>query len=137
VGETGLSENWVDILGKLNLSGVTQTLAANCTLSRCENGHYYLLLNEHHATLWNKTHETRISQALAILYGHEIGVSIEVGIIEAETPAELDRRQQQEIQAKAVKAIEEDRNIQELIQNFNGTIDRDSISPVPQTGDSQ
>jgi hypothetical protein len=71
------------------------------------------------------------------MFGREISVSIEVGIVETITPAELDRHQQQEIQAKAVKTIEEDTNVQELIRNFNGTIDRDSISPVNQTGDSQ
>ncbi len=136
-GEIVFSENWHSILSRLKLSGVTQTLAANCTLSRCENSCYYLLLNEHHATLWNKTHEGRISHALTVMFGREISVSIEVGIVETITPAELDRHQQQEIQAKAVKTIEEDTNVQELIRNFNGTIDRDSISPVNQTGDSQ
>ncbi|MCZ6502051.1 MAG: DNA polymerase III subunit gamma/tau [Gammaproteobacteria bacterium] len=129
--------DWQSILEQLELTGVTQTLAANCTLGRSENNHCHLLLNEQHASLWNKTHESRISQALTKLYGQEIGVSIEVGIVDSETPAEVDRRQQEENQARAVTAIEGDKNIQELIRTFNGTLDRKSISPINHTGDPQ
>ncbi len=137
VAPVEISGDWHRILEQLELAGVTKTLAANCTLGNSENNHCHLLLNEQHASLWNKTHESRISRALTKLYGREIGVSIEVGIIESETPAQLDRRQQEENQARAVSAIEGDKNIQELIRTFNGTLDPKSITPVSHTGDSQ
>ena len=130
-----ISGDWQSILRQLELGGVTQILAANCTLGRSENNHCHLLLNEQQASLWNKKHESRISQALTKLYGQEIKVSIEVGIIESETPAQLDRRQREENQARAVTAIEGDKNIQELIRTFNGTLDRKSIAPVDHAGD--
>ena len=124
------ASDWNDILSQLDLSGVTQTLAANCTLESNEANHYRLRLNEHHASLWNKSHETRISRALGQHYNCEIEVSIEVGETKTETPAQLDRRRQEDRQARAVIAIENDENIQRLIQEFGGTLNRDSIEPM-------
>ena len=97
VRETVLEE-WKDILLLLGLSGVTQTLAANCTLERHEPNHCHLRLNEHHASLWNGIHESRISQALSKHYNCEMRVSIEIGETQTETPAQLDRRQQEDRQ---------------------------------------
>ena len=134
VGTPIVLEDWTQTLTQLGLSGVTQTLAANCTLQRMEGSRCFLLLNEHHASLWNKTHESRISRALTEHLGQKVSVGIEVGTTETETPAQADSRQQQERQAQAVVAIENDEHIQELIQNFNGTLDRDSIAPM-QPGD--
>ena len=128
-------EDWNDILLQLGLSGVTQTLAANCTLERHESNHCHLRLNEHHASLWNKTHENRISQALSRRYNCEMSVSIEIGETQTETPAQSERRQQEDRQARAVIAIENDENIQALIQNFGGTLNRSSIEPM--SGEAQ
>ena len=122
--------NWGDVLQQLDLTGVTKTLAANCQLSEFDNAECKLKLNEHHASLWNASHEQRIAIALSELYGSSIGVSIEVGLTDVETPAELDERQQQENMAQAVVDIENDRNVQQLIDSFNGKLDPDSISPM-------
>jgi hypothetical protein len=59
-----------------------------------------------------------------------MSVSIEIGETQTETPAQLDRRQQEDRQARAVIAIENDENIQALIQNFGGTLNRNSIEPM-------
>jgi DNA polymerase-3 subunit gamma/tau len=123
-------ENWTKILPQLGLSGVTLSLAANCTIQRVHENRCYLLLNEHHASLWNTTHESRISRALSEHVGQKVTVGIEVGTTDSETPAEADSREQQERQAQAVIAIDNDEQIQALIQNFNGTLDRDSIAPM-------
>ncbi len=123
-------DTWSEILPGLALTGVTQTLAANCTLESSDNNNFQLKLNEHHASLWNKTHESRIAQALTKRYGTAISVAIEVGVTEAETPAMIDRRRQAARQAQAVIAIENDENIQSLIQQFDGAINRDSIAPI-------
>lgn len=137
-----LPSDWHNILPQLGLSGVTQTLAANCTLESTLDGilddtldgkkgnQCHLRLNEHHASLWNKSHEARISQALTRLYKREVGVSIEVGETRTITPAQLNHRDQEDRQARAVIAIENDENIQALIRNFGGTLNRDSIKPV-------
>ena len=129
-------ENWSALLDSLNLSGVTRTLAANCLLHQVENGRCVLKLAEHHASLWNASHEERIADGLSGLYGQDIVVAIEVGETEIETPAQQDERERDERQAEAVQEIENDEHVQQLIKSFNARIDTDSISPL-QAGEQQ
>ena len=126
--------NWTEVLAALNLGGVTRTLAANCLLRSIEADRCLLKLAEHHASLWNASHEERIAAGLSELYGLPLKVEIEVGESEVETPAQRDARLRQEQQAKAVAEIENDKHVQQLVENFDGRIDADSITPL-RTGD--
>ena len=126
--------NWMEILVALNLVGVTRTLAANCLLHSIEADRCLLQLAEHHASLWNASHEERIAAGLSELYGRPLKVVIEVGETKVETPAQQDARERQEQQAKAVAEIENDKHVQQLVESFNGRIDADSVSPL-RTGD--
>ena len=96
-------DNWSQILSLLNLGGVTRTLAANCLLCAVSEDGCLLKLAEHHASLWNASHEDRIANSLSELYGKTIKVDIEVGDTEIETPAARADRERQEKQIKAVK----------------------------------
>lgn len=123
-------DNWAEILTRLALTGVAGTLAANCQLSAVDGNECKLKLNEHHASLWNASYEQRIAVALSDLYRKDIAVSIEVGFTDTETPAEENERRLKENKAQAVVDIESDRNVQQLIESFNGKLDPDSISPM-------
>lgn len=127
--------NWVQVLDALALSGVTGTLAANCQLESSDDDRCLLKLAEHHASLWNASHEQRIADALSRLYQREMKVAIEVGETNVETPAQHTERKRQENQAKAVAEIENDEHVQQLIENFNGRLDPESISPLMQAGE--
>ena len=129
-----LAWNWPEILAALKLSGVTRTLAANCLLESAGQDHCQLKLNEHHASLWNASHEQRIAAALSEGYGRPVRVSIQVGDIESETPAQLSEREREESHAQAVADIESDEGVQQLIERFNGRLDPDSISPAGSQG---
>jgi DNA polymerase-3 subunit gamma/tau len=126
---------WVEIFGRLQLSGVTRTLAANCMLSSADADRWVLVLNEHHASLWNGTHETRIGEALTKEFGRQIKLQIEVGSTDRETPAEAQARQDGERKEQAITTIENDENVQQLIDTFDGTLDVDSIVPRKQAGE--
>ena len=128
-------EHWAEILVELGLSGVTQSIAANCELVAVEHGVCHLVLKAHHATLWNKTHEDRIAQSLARLYDTEITLALTVGETVGETPAEVAQRHRDERLAMAVVAIDSDAKLKQLIDNFDGTLDRDTIMPRNQSGD--
>jgi DNA polymerase-3 subunit gamma/tau len=126
--------NWPAVLEALALSGVTATLAANCQLDQVAADGCVLKLEEHHASLWNASHEQRIAQALGQVYGREVKVSIEVGSTNVETPAQMTERVRDEEQAKAVAEMQNDEHVQQLIENFNGRLDTQSISPLTGTG---
>jgi DNA polymerase-3 subunit gamma/tau len=125
---------WSEILSRLALAGVTQTLASNCSFAENSTECIRLRLSEQHASLWNKTHEERIAKAVAGLIGRDIRVEIEIGLIEDETPAQLAARQRDEIQAQAEDLMKKDSVVQTLIENFNGKLDQESITPI-QSGD--
>ncbi len=122
--------NWAEILGALSLSGVAASLAANCELYSSNDHQCVLKLSENHASLWNKTYESRIAEALGRLYGQEIKVSIEVGAPSVETPAQSAEREKQQSLAQAVADIQGDQHVQQLIESFNGKLDPKSIAPL-------
>ena len=122
--------NWAEILGALSLSGVAASLAANCELYSANDHQCVLKLSENHASLWNKTYESRIAEALGRLYGQEIKVSIEVGAPSVETPAQGAEREKQQSLAQAVADIQGDQYVQQLIESFNGKLDPKSIAPL-------
>ena len=57
-------------------------------------------------------------------------ISIEIGLIEEETPAQLDRREKDEAQARAVEVMQNDEVVRTLIERFDGTLDQSSITPI-------
>ena len=122
--------NWTVILEALSLSGVAASLAANCELYSANDHQCVLKLSENHASLWNKTYESRIAEALGRLYGQEIKVSIEVGAPSVETPAQGAEREKQQSLAQAVADIQGDQHVQQLIESFNGKLDPKSIAPL-------
>ena len=125
---------WFDIVDHLNLSGVTKTMAVNCSMEEMTGDRIKLKLEEGHASLWNKNRELLITQALDKLTGRHFNLSIEIGLPGDETPAQLVQRQIDDSNEKAMNVIQNDAVIKTLISRFNGRIDKDSIRPI-QTGD--
>ena len=121
--------SWQEILNKLELGGVTKTLASNCSLAGHGDHSLKLVLDEQHASLLNETHEARISSALGVLTGTVVDVKITIGLTEGETPAKAVARRHQELRREAEQVIENDRVIQTLIQDFDGKLDRATIMP--------
>ncbi len=125
---------WFDIVDRLNLSGITRTMAVNCSMEEMTGDRIKLKLEEGHASLWNKNRELLITQALDKLTGRHYKLSIEIGIPGDETPAQLLKKQIDDSNEKAMNVIQNDAFIKTLISRFNGRLDKDSIRPI-QTGE--
>ncbi|MFT6038896.1 MAG: DNA polymerase-3 subunit gamma/tau [Candidatus Azotimanducaceae bacterium] len=123
------AEHWTDIFPQLRLTGVTQSVASNCELEAVESDVCRLVLSEKHSSLWNNTHQGRIVESLSRLYGRPIRLTLRVGATEAETPAGAELRRRGERQAEAELAIDADEKLKQLIDNFDGTLERDTIAP--------
>ena len=128
------SANWARILEAMNIGGVTGTLAAHCQLVQAGDSLCLLKLTEQYMSLWNPGHEQRITRALSSLYGREMSVRVEVGMIDAETPAQRKERKKEENQAEAIADIENDERVRRLIEAFNGRLDPKSITPLGYSG---
>ena len=68
--------------------------------------------------------------ALSKYLQHNVEVHVEIGVPRYETPAAHAQRVLEERQGQAVAAIEQDPKVQLLIDQFEGTLDRESIAPI-------
>ena len=121
---------WPLVLKKLSLAGMVSSIASNCEFLRRDATDLYFLLDENNASLFNDSHVETISRALKNFFGCELSVNIVKGVPGGETPAMQHARLVRERQAEAVKEIEGDTQLQQLIDQFDGELDRASIVPL-------
>jgi DNA polymerase-3 subunit gamma/tau len=121
---------WHELLESLGLSGILYNVASHCELRGVEGDKAQLVLDEANASLYNDNHVERLEKALQLALGFTVRVQLEVGVPQSETPAARQQRLADERLAEAVDAIEQDPKVQLLIDQFEGVLDRDSISPI-------
>ena len=121
---------WAELLDKLPLTGILLSVASHCELRQVDGDKAYLVLDEGNASLYSEKHGERIASALSEYLQREIAVHIELGSPRFETPAVRAQRLLDERLARAVQSIESDPRVQLLIDKFEGSLDRESITPI-------
>lgn len=121
---------WAELLDKLPLNGILQSVASHCELRQVDGDKAYLVLDEDNASLYNEKHGVRIAAAMAEYLGRDVSVHIEVGSPRFETPAARAQRLLDERLAQAVQSIESDPRVKLLIDRFEGALDHESIGPI-------
>lgn len=127
---TGLAAEWLDMFTKLPISGMTSSIASNCTLISMQGDAWLLHLDPGHSALFNSTQQRRINDALNQFTGRTINLSIELIKPEQETPAQAASRLRAERQLQAEASIHADPFIQQMLQQFGAVIREDTIKPV-------
>ncbi len=123
-------EEWVGLLERMQLSGMTRELAQHCTLAHLDEHRCELVLDEQFAHLCNDRWRERLQQALVAALGRPVKVVIRVEPSDVETPASLRQRRQQEKLAAAAKAIAEDTTVRALMETFDAQIVPGSVKPI-------
>ena len=119
---------WAETLDRLQLSGLVYNVASHCELRQVEGNCAHLVLDQENSSLYNESHAGRIARALSEHLGRKVEVRVEVGVPRCETPASRARRLVDEKKAKAVASIESDPRVKLLLERFEGTIDRTSVT---------
>lgn len=127
---TGLALDWLNLFPKLPVSGMTGSIAANCTLMAVEGDNWLLHLDPAHSALFNTTQLRRLNDALNQYHGRTLNLSIELIKPEQETPAQAGSRRRAERQSEAEASIHADPFIQQMLQQFGAVIREDTIEPV-------
>ncbi|WP_422420951.1 DNA polymerase III subunit gamma/tau [Pseudomonas sp. GZD-222] len=127
---TGLALQWLELFPHLPISGMTGSIAANCTLIAAEGDDWLLHLDPAHSALFNATQQRRLNDALNQHFGRTLKLSIELIRPEQETPAQAAARKRAERQGEAEAAIEADPLIQQMIKQFGAMVRHDTIEPV-------
>ena len=127
---TGLAARWLDICPRLQLAGLTQSIAAHCQLVAIEGAVWRLHLDPGHSALYNENHRLRVENALRELEGQPVTVEVLVQAPDQETPAVAAARQRVARQKEAEASIQADPLVQALINDFAAQISADSIRPI-------
>jgi len=127
---TGLALEWLELFPKLPVSGMTASIAANCTLISRDGDNWLLHLDPGHSALFNATQQRRLNDALNQFHERTLNLSIELIKPEQETPAQAGARRRAERQRQAEESIHGDPFIQQMLQQFGAVIREDTIAPV-------
>ncbi|AZD14858.1 DNA polymerase III subunit gamma/tau [Pseudomonas chlororaphis] len=127
---TGLALEWLELFPKLPISGMTASIAANCTLIAAEGNNWLLHLDPAHSALFNATQQRRLNDALNQYHQRTLTVSIELIKPEQETPAQAASRRRANRQREAEESIHGDPFIQQMVREFGAVVRHDTIEPV-------
>ncbi|AZE47872.1 DNA polymerase III, gamma-tau subunit [Pseudomonas chlororaphis] len=127
---TGLALEWLELFPKLPISGMTASIAANCTLIAAEGDNWLLHLDPAHSALFNATQQRRLNDALNQYHQRTLTVSIELIKPEQETPAQAASRHRANRQREAEESIHGDPFIQQMVREFGAVVRHDTIEPV-------
>ena len=120
---------WNEICAELDLDGVARELAANCVVRREDGATVELALSPEHEQLLSSSTQERLESALAAYLGRSVRLRVRIGDREQESPAERDRREEQERIEKASRDLDEVPDYQELLKLMDGTTRPGSIQP--------
>ncbi|MDF1644689.1 MAG: DNA polymerase III subunit gamma/tau [Pseudomonadales bacterium] len=131
-GGSQFDGEWASIVEQITLQGVSRMLAINSALESRTEECFFLLLGKGYSTFLNSENEQRIAAALSEYVGKSVRVQYKVqDALEAyRTPSQIQQANQAARQALAVEQIEQDPNVQQLVNQFSGKIDYDSIEPL-------
>lgn len=127
---TGLALQWLELFPKLPISGMTGSIAANCTLIAVDGDHWLLHLDPAHSALFNATQQRRLNDALNQFHERTLTVTIELIKPEQETPAQAATRRRLNRQREAEESIQADPLIQQMMEQFGAVVRHDTIEPV-------
>ncbi|WP_448132018.1 DNA polymerase III subunit gamma/tau [Stutzerimonas chloritidismutans] len=127
---TGLAAEWLELYLKLGLSGLTGSIAANCTLIAVEGDRWLMHLDPAQSALFNPTQQRRLNDALNQYHGRTLQLEIVLQKPEQETPAQAAQRRRAERQRAAEQSIHADPVVRQLMQQFAAVIREGTIEPV-------
>lgn len=123
------TDDWTALLQQLGLQGATSMVASHCTIVEQTAEQLHLRLDEAYSALLNPKVEQQIKQALSNYFKTDLHVKITIGMLEQDSPAILDKKQQQQRQYQATEALNTDPHLQTLMNQFNATLVTNSIKP--------
>lgn len=117
-------DNWFDLVGRLQISGVARMIAEHSVLQTLALPQIELLLDEGHDALLNDAQVQTLSRALEAVLGEPVKLQLNIGPLPWESPAQTRERMSQERQAEAERAIEQDEKVHKIIDEFDGRVEQ-------------
>ncbi|MEQ1661135.1 MAG: DNA polymerase III subunit gamma/tau [Thiobacillus sp.] len=125
--------DWLVVVSALRLGGMAKMLADHCELVTQAGDAITLRVGEAHKHLLDRTYQDKLIAALREQHGALLKITFEIGAAAEQTPQQVRTRIKDARQAEAVAAIESDPFVRELVEQFGGQIDAQSIQPTGET----
>jgi DNA polymerase-3 subunit gamma/tau len=122
--------SWLEIVGRLELSGMARQLAAHCAFGGRQGAVLKLLLDPRSQSIRTRSNEEKLAGALSSYTGESLRLQIELATDAPVTAARERDRDADARMANARATLEEDPNIKALRDRMGATIFAESIRPT-------
>jgi DNA polymerase-3 subunit gamma/tau len=127
---TQAGDSWAELAASLGLTGMARMLAQHCELAHRDTQRIELRLPAEHERLLEKPFEEKLRAALQQHLGAGLRVVIRVGNGNGSSPAAVADRERQQRHERAVREIEEDPFVRDLVENFDARVIESTIKPI-------
>lgn len=122
------STEWRDLLPKLELSGMSYALAANCTLEKMTENKVVLALSVSHQPMLNQKLKERITEALSRHFKQPMQLDIKMTSAELATPVKQEQSEQEQRLVQAKQTIMHDAKVKQFLEMYDATVEVSLIS---------
>ena len=127
----GSQPDWGVVLAQLNVQGMAQQLAKNCTLENFSDQQITLCISQEHKHLQtNKTAIGKLQAALSDYFAKPMKLNIMLGKAEVATPAAVEQQAKQLKQQQACDSIAQDNFVREAQTELGASLIAESIKPI-------
>jgi DNA polymerase-3 subunit gamma/tau len=120
---------WAELVGRLGLSAMANQLALRCEMVRRTPDLIELRISPADERLFDKPYRDKLSAALRKVLGDKLKVVFSAGEVAGMSPKAITDRKAGERLAAAVAETREDPFVRELIEDFGGSLEENSIRP--------
>jgi DNA polymerase-3 subunit gamma/tau len=114
--------NWAALVQKMPLSGGAKELARNTELKSYANDVFELTLQKTMAHLAGESYKEKLQAALSAHLGRTVRLRVAPGEVRGATAAALESAEKGARRADAVRAVQGDKFVQELVNLFDGRV---------------
>lgn len=122
--------NWHQVIEQLELGGIAQQLANNCTYQSWDDGILRLLLDPAHQGMCTTRSKQNLQQALENYCGSKLKLEICAERPQDETPAQRQGRVQADRQRQAEQSMADDPVVRSIQETFSGKLVPGSVQPL-------
>ena len=121
------ADSWIPLYRELPLDGVVKSVVGHMVFDHQQSGSVTFRLADSGQPLFNQNHKQRLADCLSLHFGQPLEVSVELGGVDRETPAENARRLHREALAAAEKDMLGNPLVGELMREFQAELVPDSV----------
>jgi DNA polymerase-3 subunit gamma/tau len=115
-------QEWREIFPKLELSGMTYALAANCSLENLTDNQITLALSTQHEPMLNDKLKERMTEALERHFKRRMQLIIHLTTADLSTPLKQQQSQEKHDLEKARQVVMQNPQVKKLIDMYDATI---------------